>query len=109
MYAAQVAGVKIEANLAPKEGWSKDLSTLYALVEAHPILSSAIFLALLVVLVLIPGGVGPAWVRYRGAKSVVEQNREADVNKLIDMLHARHVRPQSKGTPPRRAKKGGKR
>jgi hypothetical protein len=53
----------------------------------------AILVALVVlVLVLMPGGIGPAWVKYRGAKRELEQKRTADVQHTAALLNKRQQR-----------------
>ncbi len=103
-----MGGISVEANMAPKEGWSNDLETLFRLSIEHPYVAAALFLAFIVVLILMPGGVGPAWIRYRGARRTADQIRQADVNVLIGKLLAQSKQRPQQPRPPR-ATKGGKR
>lgn len=84
-----MGGVKVEANLSPPGGWARDAHDLVVLIQEHPIYSAILFLGLLVVLAMLPGGAVPSWIKYRGARRLLDSDRNKDVPQLVERLGKR--------------------
>jgi hypothetical protein len=89
-----VVGIEIAPKLTPDDGWAATLNALFALVIAHPVVALVIFFAIVIVLLIVPGGVGPSWVKYRGATSLVDEAVNRDKIALYNMMTRRDAVPK---------------
>lgn len=82
----------VEIKLAPEGGWALEYARLLALVSDQPFVAGIVFLGIIIILIFIPGGVGPAWVKYRGAKGQLEKRQSADVEDTVEKFSKRAQR-----------------
>lgn len=87
-------GVEVKPNFAPEKGWAEDAGGLILLMQQHPIEFAILVVIMCLVLLLLPGGMGPGWVKYRGANRELEQKRTADVQHTVALLGKRAQRRQ---------------
>ena len=81
--------VKLEGKLHAPQSWADEAEGFVHILEVHPVGAAVLIVCLLVVLVLIPGGVGPSWVKYRGSVRRQDQNRVQDVEKIANGMSKR--------------------
>ena len=84
--------MRVQINLVPKDGWANEFAKLLALVNDQPVASGIVLLGIILILIFIPGGVGPAWVKYRGASKALEKKQTADVERTVELLGKRAQR-----------------
>jgi hypothetical protein len=84
--------LNVDSGLDSPKGWAEEAQGFTELIIAHPWISLLLFVGLLIVLVLIPGGIGPSWVKYRGAERQQEQRRLEDVNDITERISKRAQR-----------------
>ena len=86
--------VSVDSGLGSPKGWAEEAQGFTQLIIDHPCISALLFVALLIVLILIPGGIAPSWVKYRGAVRQQEQRRLGDVNDIEERISKRAQRRQ---------------
>ena len=84
--------VNVGGGLDSPKGWAEEARELAQLILDQPCISALLFVGLVIVLILIPGGMGPSWVKYRGAVRQQEQRRVSDVNEIAERISRRAKR-----------------
>jgi hypothetical protein len=84
--------VNVDSGLDSPKGWAEEAQGFTQLIIDHPGISALLFVGLIIVLILIPGGIGPSWVKYRGALRQQEQHRLDDVNDIGERISKRAQR-----------------
>lgn len=103
-------GIEINPKLVPEDGWASTLNALFSLVEGHPGTALLLFLGFIVVLLLLPGGTLPSYLRYRGASKVVDDEVDRDKRVLFDNVQKRIKAPLNVRQPSRKRRgRGGRR
>lgn len=99
--------VNLEAKVPGPEGWAAEAQGFAQLITDYPGSTTILFICLIIVLILIPGGVGPSWVRYRGSLNQQDQKRIQDIEKNVRAMSKRAKRRQ-RGKQKAQAKGKGK-
>ncbi|OAO00370.1 hypothetical protein A8B75_18700 [Sphingomonadales bacterium EhC05] len=84
--------VKVEGKLPAPENVAQQAEGLVHTMANHPAESLLLFICVIIVLILMPGGVGPSFVKYGGAKRRQEQIRSGDVKQITEQLGKRAKR-----------------
>jgi hypothetical protein len=86
---------QVEAKLpAPDGGYAEEAERFIHLAMEHPFGAGLLFICIVIILILMPGGVGPASVKYRGAVRQQEQRRITDVKDIVTRVGKRAGRRQ---------------
>lgn len=80
------------------QGWISILPVLLENVENRPLTSGVIFLAIVIVLILFPGGVGTKFLELRKARRELDHARDSELMPVMEALMARVERISAKAT-----------
>lgn len=89
-----MGGIEIKPDIVPEGGWAHQAADLVVLMTLYPWQSLILFLVILTILAMLPGGAIPGWIRYRGAKREQEQRQELGVEHTIELLGKRAQKRQ---------------
>lgn len=83
---------KLEGAVPAPESWAEEAEGFVHIIESHPEAATILFICFIIVLILMPGGVGPSWTKYRGSVRHQEQKRFEDVDKIVKGMSKRSRR-----------------
>jgi len=99
-----MAGItlEVEGKIPSPDSWAKEADGFARLLHNHPVEAGILFICLCIILILIPGGIGPALAKYRGAERQQEKKRVKDIENLtlgMSKRAKRRARGKEKNKP----------
>lgn len=84
--------IQVKPNLVPEKGWADEAAHLVDLMLLHPWAFAILVVIVFAFLILMPGGVAPGLVKYRGVDRRLEHRRKLDIDQAVVKLSKRAER-----------------